>query len=129
MTLYLAGHVTPGLEELVNRTFGSIDIDSSRGVELKFVPFGSENDSRRLIEMEGVLQSAVRMGIPTISRQHPDYIELRLLVMALGGYFGSRLMGQRFFLLHTVLSARTSRRGADADSHLDRQPICRCRYR
>lgn len=92
MTLYLAGHVTPGLEELVNRTFGSIDIDSSRGVELKFVPFGSENDSRRLIEMEGVLQSAVRMGIPTISRQHPDYIELRLLVMALGGYFGSRLM-------------------------------------
>ncbi len=92
MTLYLAGHVTPGLEELVNRTFGSIDIDSSRGVELKFVPFGSENDSRRLIEMEGVLQNAVRMGIPTISRQHPDYIELRLLVMALGGYFGSRLM-------------------------------------
>lgn len=92
MTLYLAGHVTPELEELVNRTFGSIDIDSSRGVELKFVPFKAENDSRRLIEMEGMLQSAVRMGIPTISRQHPDYIELRLLIMALGGYFGSRLM-------------------------------------
>lgn len=30
--------------------------------------------------------------MPAIDRNHPDYIVLRLLVMALGGYFGSRLM-------------------------------------
>ena len=38
------------------------------------------------------VQSAIASGIPTISRQHPDYHALRLAVMALGGYFGSRLM-------------------------------------
>ena len=32
------------------------------------------------------------MSIPTIDRSHEDYISLRLVVMALGGYFGSRLM-------------------------------------
>lgn len=37
-------------------------------------------------------QSALCMAIPTIGRSHPEYIKLRLAVMALGGYFGSRLM-------------------------------------
>lgn len=38
------------------------------------------------------MQSALVAGIPTIGRDNPDYINLRLAVMALGGYFGSRLM-------------------------------------
>lgn len=38
------------------------------------------------------LQSAVCISIPTIGRSDPDYIDLRLAMMALGGYFGSRLM-------------------------------------
>ena len=38
------------------------------------------------------VQSAVEIGIPGLPRSHPDYIPLRLSVMALGGYFGSRLM-------------------------------------
>ena len=37
-------------------------------------------------------QAAVMMAIPTILRTNPDYNDLRLAVMALGGYFGSRLM-------------------------------------
>ncbi len=41
--------------------------------------------------LEGALQGAIRITIPTIGRSHPDYIDLRLAVMALGGYFGSRL--------------------------------------
>ena len=42
--------------------------------------------------MPDAKQSAVSMGIPTITREHPDYIPLRLSIIALGGYFGSRLM-------------------------------------
>ena len=38
------------------------------------------------------MQNAIAMGIPAISRHHEDYVPLRLTVMALGGYFGSRLM-------------------------------------
>lgn len=41
--------------------------------------------------MPDSLQSAISFSIPTIGREHPDYINLRLAIMALGGYFGSRL--------------------------------------
>lgn len=44
------------------------------------------------IDMAQSLQTAIAIGIPAIPREHPDYIKLRLTVMALGGYFGSRLM-------------------------------------
>lgn len=39
-------------------------------------------------------QSAVNLDIPSIPRSHPDYIDLRYAIVALGGYFGSRLMKQ-----------------------------------
>jgi zinc protease len=38
------------------------------------------------------LQSAIRMGIPTIKRNHPDFPGLQFVNTLLGGYFGSRLM-------------------------------------
>ncbi|MDE7154221.1 MAG: insulinase family protein [Muribaculaceae bacterium] len=37
-------------------------------------------------------QTAVVMSFPAIPRTHPDYNDLRIAVMLLGGYFGSRLM-------------------------------------
>ena len=37
-------------------------------------------------------QATLRVGHPLIPRNHPDYYKLRLVVMILGGYFGSRLM-------------------------------------
>ena len=46
----------------------------------------------RHIDVANAVQSAVSMSIPAIGRDHPDYDMLRLTVMALGGYFGSRLM-------------------------------------
>ncbi len=44
------------------------------------------------IEVPESQQSAVVMALPAIDRSNPDYIDLRLAIMALGGYFGSRLM-------------------------------------
>ena len=32
------------------------------------------------------------MGYTTITRNHPDYLKLRVLMTLFGGYFGSRLM-------------------------------------
>lgn len=47
---------------------------------------------RRNIAFSGTLQNAIVTGLPAVGRNHPDYNALRLTVMALGGYFGSRLM-------------------------------------
>lgn len=44
------------------------------------------------VDMPESLQSGVRLIIPAIGRIHPDYVPLRMAVIALGGYFGSRLM-------------------------------------
>jgi len=38
------------------------------------------------------LQSAIRMGLPFINREHPDFPAVQVLNTVLGGYFGSRLM-------------------------------------
>ncbi len=43
-------------------------------------------------QMPGTMQAAISCAIPAPGRQHPDYVPLRFAVMALGGYFGSRLM-------------------------------------
>ena len=45
------------------------------------------------LDSADTLQTAVSIAIPVpVDRFHPDYPALRLAVMALGGYFGSRLM-------------------------------------
>ncbi len=38
------------------------------------------------------LQSTIRAGVPSISRNHADYYPLLMTSIILGGYFGSRLM-------------------------------------
>ena len=38
------------------------------------------------------MQNAVRLGTLTVGPNHPDYLNLRVLVTLFGGYFGSRLM-------------------------------------
>lgn len=80
------------------------EIEKSIGSSLRIESAGANPLSRReikakplkgrveTVKTDGALQSAVIMSIPTIARSHPDYIGLRLAVMALGGYFGSRLM-------------------------------------
>ena len=45
-----------------------------------------------LVNKEDALQSSVYMIHGSIPRNHHDYIKLRILITALGGYFGSRLM-------------------------------------
>ena len=44
------------------------------------------------VDKADAMQSAVRIGIPLVGRDHPDYPKLRVLNTLLGGYFGSRLM-------------------------------------
>lgn len=55
-------------------------------------PFKFAEAQRIAIAMPESLQTAISISIPAIPRSHPDYNNLRLTVMALGGYFGSRLM-------------------------------------
>lgn len=87
---------------------GKVDGDSIRRVESIFgaEPFGTgfhhpedktftpvtSAEKRIFIERPDALQSAVRMGMLSLDRKHPDYLNARVLITLFGGYFGSRLM-------------------------------------
>lgn len=92
MELFLSGRITPAMVDDVARIFGSLTVDPSRLHKPLIVPFEPTAPAREFVLSPGALQSAIEVAIPTIPRSHPDYIMLRCAVVALGGYFGSRLM-------------------------------------
>lgn len=51
-----------------------------------------ENAGLQIIDKANAMQTGVAIAIDAIGRSHPDYITLRILITALGGYFGSRLV-------------------------------------
>lgn len=57
-----------------------------------YIPHSPEPPQTVAVSVAGARQATVTLGIPTINRQHPDYVPLRITIIALGGYFGSRLM-------------------------------------
>lgn len=89
-TLILAGKVTDDvLKELSDSLYWRTHTQSfgASSVQISTTP-----NKRIYVEKEQALQSAIRIGMPTISRQHTDYSSLQILNTVLGGYFGSRLM-------------------------------------
>ncbi len=90
--IFLSGRITPAIEDMVNQYFG-VTKPENKGCELNIQPFEPHNSTRKIItQKDGALQSSIKLALPTIDRNHPDYIALRIAIIALGGYFGSRLM-------------------------------------
>lgn len=96
---------------------------------MRVVKYEPEPVQRVDIPMPDAKQAAVAMGLPTIGRDHPDYITLRLAVMALGGYFGSRLMAnirERLGLTYGISAGLLgSREGAymEISAHTDASTV------
>ncbi len=92
-SIYLSGKVTDECTRKVEQLFGSEPFGTGfRKPEKKvYLPLASE-EKRIFIERPDALQSAVRMGMLSLDRNHPDYLKARVLVTLFGGYFGSRLM-------------------------------------
>lgn len=93
-TVYLAGRLTPELISLVKDTFGKLPFaEQPDSVKMQLPPINFNPDGETEIDrVETSLQTSITISIPTILREHPDFEMLRFAVVALGGYFGSRLM-------------------------------------
>lgn len=89
--LFIAGNLEEVLPA-VSDFFGRLDYNAPAAdqniIDMQPLP-GSHTF---VIDVDAEHQAALAISIPTIDRNHPDYIALRLVIMALGGYFGSRLM-------------------------------------
>lgn len=88
---FIGGRLDEATLRSVRAFLESLPAAEARPVDI--VPYSPGAPGREDIAVEGAVQAAVAMTLPAIGREHPDYIPLRLTVMALGGYFGSRLMG------------------------------------
>ena len=92
-SLYLSGRISDDSIRRVETVFGEEPFGelSDKPSQIACTPV-SDARKRIFVERAGAMQSAVRLGMLTIDRNHPDYLKLRVLVTLLGGYFGSRLM-------------------------------------
>lgn len=92
-TLYVSGRVTPQIVSCIEEYVGN---ESWGERSLKFVapayPIETARGKHCFIERKEAVQSALKMGFLTIPCRHSDYAKFRVLVVLLGGYFGSRLM-------------------------------------
>lgn len=91
MTVFAAGNITPEIEDDINRTLGSVPAATGDYSPPVIFPPQPSAPTVEFTPVEHATQSAISITLPAVPRTHPDYIDLRLTVMALGGYFGSRL--------------------------------------
>lgn len=93
--VFLSGKITPELKSLAEEMLCAIPFDDLRDSKVSrriIEPRNLTSCATLRKEMPDSLQTGVRVQIPTIPREHPDYESLRFATVALGGYFGSRLM-------------------------------------
>lgn len=89
--IYLSGRITDDMIKITEQEFGSIP--SITPFPQPRLIFPEHHEGARIhVDMPDSLQSGVMLMIPAIGRVHADYVPLRMAVITLGGYFGSRLM-------------------------------------
>ncbi len=88
--IVISGLVKPKDMDRINSHLGSIiPSGPTKSPETEFLPYQPHEE---IINRESSLQSTIRLGKPTLSRDHQDYFKLVIANEILGGYFGSRLM-------------------------------------
>ncbi len=89
--IIISGQPGEDIQQLLNKHFGQNWSDNEPIAD--HIPEFSKTENRQLfVEKEGALQSAIKIGVPLFSKEHPDFHGMQILNTILGGYFGSRLM-------------------------------------
>lgn len=90
--IIIAGRFTDDDIQILNKRFGQNDWAGELNEQSTIPAINSNVDRKHFIPKKDALQSAIRMGRLMPNRTSEDYYGLTLLMMVLGGYFGSRLM-------------------------------------
>jgi zinc protease len=86
-----SGYVNNETIESINTNFGTDTFKVNHNFKYNYVANVSK-PSDLYIDKTNSVQSAIRIGRRLFNRNHPDFREMQLLNLILGGYFGSRLM-------------------------------------
>lgn len=88
----LSGKVKKQTVEDLKDVFGKWVYSNTKVEEINHPTGIGFSPVKKLIEKEGAVQSAIRIGKVLFNKTHPDFVPLTVLTTILGGYFGSRLM-------------------------------------
>lgn len=91
-TILVAGKVDDGTLALLTSTFGGDWTNPEVKADTTQPALKPAEEHFYYVDKPDALQSAIRMGLPSITRTHTDFPGLQVLNTVLGGYFGSRLM-------------------------------------
>lgn len=87
--VFVTGRVEDDSKKYIADAFGKLNGNKLAFPQQTFVlPQLGEH----LLEQDGAIQSAIRVGRPIVTIEHEDYTSLSVANTILGGYFGSRLM-------------------------------------
>jgi predicted Zn-dependent peptidase len=93
--IFVAGKLPKDIIETLEKHFGNLPLKPRTGVDEAIRhPLQPATEKRHHIvnDPDGV-QSAIRIARPFPNRKHPDFQKVLVLNNVLGGFFGSRLMG------------------------------------
>jgi predicted Zn-dependent peptidase len=86
-----SGYVDNETIKIINTNIGSNTFKVYDNIAKKYMAKKTEPSDLYIDKLNSV-QSAIRIGRRLFNRNHPDFREMQLLNLILGGYFGSRLM-------------------------------------
>ena len=85
--IFLVGNMSEEIKEKLD-AFGTHFYGDKKVADTEY----KSEVCQKMIDKEGAIQSAIRVGKTTVNRGEDDYVPLQILNTILGGYFGSRLM-------------------------------------
>lgn len=90
-TILVVGDVRPAdLEPRLEKAFAAWK-ETGAKVSPAVAPTGTGSAHRLLVDRPGAAQTVVRVGLPSVPRNHPDYFPLVVMNTLFGGMFSSRL--------------------------------------
>jgi zinc protease len=89
--IFAAGKLPEDFENLLNESFGDLDLNVNVSSIIHKIEMAAEKKSRVINDPKGV-QGAIRLARPFPNRHHPDFKKVMVLNNLFGGFFGSRLM-------------------------------------
>ena len=87
-TIIISGLVKDQSVNLLNKFFGKKPATQGNIMNGQSPEFSPLAEKIHLVEKEGAVQSAIRIGKFSFNRTHPDYAGMAFLNTVLGGYFG-----------------------------------------
>lgn len=80
------------IDEEVMTAIENLVGDLKGGERARRIEVPADTTYRLHSEVDGALQSSIRIGRLLFQRTHPDFVGMQVVASILGGYFGSRLM-------------------------------------